>query len=308
MNDVDRLVAGIAPDPGPGMTPGGRELFDEITATPAAARVRRRFAGFPGLRWNAHRPAPGARRRRWRLAVPAVTGLTAALMILGWLFPGGFGTTSASAALEIKRQGDYYVITVKDLFAAPEMYEHELNARGLDIELRLEPTSPSQVGHIVVLNGDVEGLRRGRVVSEKDSITTIEASGEASGSCRWFTGCPIGLKVPVSFTGKGEIRLGREARPGEKYMILTSMGLPGEPLHCVDYINRTVDEMRPILRQHGVEPTFTFYAKKETSGPVPGDWYVHDDVMTEPGKALILIDPQPNPSPRPMDDFCPNRP
>ncbi|WP_186403957.1 hypothetical protein [[Actinomadura] parvosata] len=37
MHEIDRLVAGIAPDPGPGTTPLARELFEEITAAPVPA-------------------------------------------------------------------------------------------------------------------------------------------------------------------------------------------------------------------------------------------------------------------------------
>ena len=57
MNDIDRLVAGIAADPGPGMTPGARELFDEITTDPGPSA---RPARAPAL------AVRGADRRRTR--------------------------------------------------------------------------------------------------------------------------------------------------------------------------------------------------------------------------------------------------
>ncbi|MDP9864766.1 MULTISPECIES: hypothetical protein [Streptosporangium] len=300
MNDVDRLVAGIVPDPGPGMTPGARELFDEITAVPAVA---------PGRRWprlTSARPAARGRsqgrwNRRW-LSVPAVAGLAAAAMITGWVLPGGYGTAPASASLDIKRAGGYYVITVKDLYADPKMYERELNARGLDIRLLLEPTSPSIAGRMFVMSGGVEGLRQGRTVPEQDSIRTIEAPGP----CSRFGGCPIGLRVPVDFKARGEILLGRVARPGERYTMPPGIDTPGEPFHCVDYVNKTVDKVRAMLRQRGVEPEFTHYgARKGEKFSMPGGWYVHDGVMSAAGEALLLAGPTANDAPRPRRASCP---
>ncbi|MET8334091.1 hypothetical protein ABZV14_29510 [Streptosporangium canum] len=298
MNDIDHVVAGIAPDPGPGMTPGARELFDEITTAPAVAPApgRPRWS-VPGL--IARRLAANVPRRRF--AVPIIAGLAASTVILSWVLPGGYGTAPASAALDIKREGDYYVITVKDLYAAPKLYERELNARGLDIRLQLAPTSPSMAGQMFVMNGGIEGLRQGRVVPEQDSIRTIEAPG----SCVRFAGCPIGLKVPVGFKERGEIFLGRAARPGEYYTMPPGIDMPGEPLHCVDYINKTVDKVRAMLRQRGVEPEFTHYGARKGEKPsVPGGWYVHDGVMSAAGKARVLANPTTNGAPHPRDAFC----
>ncbi|MFF0307071.1 hypothetical protein ACFYSC_06570 [Streptosporangium sp. NPDC004379] len=302
MPDIDRLVAGIAPDPGPGMTPGARELLDEITAmpVPAAGGLRRR------LSTGVHRPrvtAPrGPSRLPRRSAMPLVAGIAAAVTMLSWALPGLFGTAPASATLDIKQEGDHYVITVKDLYADPGMYERELKARGLDITLMLVPTSPSLVGQMVVLNGGHEGIRQGRVIPEQDAIKTIDAPGD----CVRFAGCSIGLRVPVGFREKGEIFLGRNARPGETYKMPPGIDMPGEPLHCVDYVNRSVDEVRAMLRARGVEPEFTHYgAERGEKTSTPGDWYVHDGVMSAEGRARVLAVPTPNGAPRPMDARCP---
>ena len=110
----------------------------------------------------------------------------------------------------------------------------------------------------------------------------------------------------MDFKEKADIFLGRNARPGEDYMMPPGLDVPGEPLHCVDYINKTVDEVRAMLRDRGVEPEFTYYGdKKGDSASVPGNWYVHDGVMSAAGKARVLADPTPNDAPRPRDASCP---
>ncbi|GGK70521.1 hypothetical protein Ppa06_35980 [Planomonospora parontospora subsp. parontospora] len=287
MHDVDRLVAGIAPDPGPGMTPGAMELFEEITTAPAAAPGRPAGLLRSGI----------PRRRRWAV-LSAIGVATAAAVLASWSLPGGLGPAPASATLDIERDGDHYVITVKDLFAEPELYERELKARGLDITLKLVPTSPGGARGIYVFN-DVDRLRAGEPVPADGPITTIEAPGP----CERLGGCPTGLKVPVDYAKKAEVTLGREARPGEAYVIRPIIDMPGEPLHCVEYVNKTVAEVVPMLRERGVEPELTSFT---ASGRVPpGHWYVHDGVMSAAGEAIVLTGPEPAPNPRPVGEFCP---
>ncbi|WP_043626625.1 hypothetical protein [Nonomuraea candida] len=285
MHEIDRLVAGIAPDPGPGMTPLARELMEEITTLPAAAQAedraeehasspRRRVAG-ARRRWWPALPGP----RRWA-AVPILATLAALLSF-------GVAQAPASAALDIERVGDHYVITVKDLLAAPEVYQRELRARGLDITLDLVPTSASMTGRIVVIN-DMERLRSGEPVPGDGPITTIDAPGP----CERFAGCPVGLKVPVDFDKEAEITLGRRALPGERYTMPPGIALPGEPLHCVDYVNKSVAEISAVLRERGVTPSYISYGRP-ASPSAPGDWYVHDGVMSADGQALLLVGAEP---------------
>jgi hypothetical protein len=266
MNDIDRLVAGIASDPGPGMTPGARELFDEITTTSAVVP---------------------ARPRRRQFAVPIVAGLAAATMVLSWVLPGGFGTTPASAALDIKPEGGYYVITVKDLYASPKMYESELQAHGLKISLNVEPAPPSLDGQMMVMDWQANGLSNPERESRKDLITTIDRPG----ACRFSMGCPIGLKVPITFTGRADISLARTGRPGETYKWRASLASPGEPLHCVDFINKPLDEVRPLLEKRGITLKLASYGEKKTPISAPGSWYVHDGVLESSTSAIVLVWP-----------------
>lgn len=266
MHEIDRLVAGIAPDPGPGTTPIARELLEEITSVPVPERRGSRFA----------LPRP----RRW--AAVSVLATLAALLSFG------VAQAPASAALDIELVDDHYVITVKNLLAEPEVYQRELRARGLDITLDLVPTSASLTGQIVVIN-DVDRLRSGEPVPGDGPITTIDAPG----SCERFAGCPVGLKVPVDFDKRAEVTLGRRALPGERYKMPPGIALPGEPLHCVEYVNKSVAQISALLRERGVTPSYIQYGK-HAAASAPGDWYVHDGVMSADGQALLLVGAEPS--------------
>ncbi|MFD9947378.1 hypothetical protein ACFWYW_21835 [Nonomuraea sp. NPDC059023] len=266
MNGIDRLVAGIAPDPGPGASPLAAELMEEITAQPVPPR--------PAFSW------------RRRFVAPALALMTVVLAV-------GLGQTPAAAALDIDRVGDHYVITVNDLFADPRVYESELRARGLRITLKLAPTSASLARSILVIN-DSERLRAGHQVPGKGPVTTIEAPGP----CERFGGCPTGLKVPINYDKSAEIILGRRAQPGERYTLPPGIAMPGEPLHCVNYVNKSVAEVTAMLRARDVEPEFTSYGAPRSTPDAPAGWYVHDGVMSADGRALLLTGPRPRPGPQ----------
>jgi hypothetical protein len=125
--DIDRLVAEIAPDPGPGMTPGARELLDEIAAisaeapesvvAPHIARHHRRSRGEGSF-------AGGIRRRR--VIVPLAVGLAAAVILIA---PPVTRLGTPAYALTDNVDGS---ITVKiNEFRAPDRLERDLAKRGV---------------------------------------------------------------------------------------------------------------------------------------------------------------------------------
>lgn len=263
---VDDVVRRLAPGPGPGLTAGARETMYKIMD---------------------EEPAPAAFRRRRRplLALPIVAGTLAAALAV----PIAFGPAAASA-LDIKVEGGYYLIEVKDMLAEPEVYEKQLRDAGLDVKLRLLPATPSLVGS---LSSDA---RTGNP-AKPDGIEVIDRPGE----CGTPFGCPIGIKVRKDFTGSAEVTLGREARPGEEYKSITGFDVPGEPMHCVPFYNKPVSEVRALLTERRLdiqEFTITGPAwwegtagdkEPETKASVPDSMHVTGGYLTTPGKVALQV-------------------
>ncbi|MEU7831970.1 sigma-70 family RNA polymerase sigma factor [Nonomuraea sp. NPDC049129] len=262
----------LAPDPGPGLTPGAREMLTQIM--------------------DMAEPAPRARRTRWRPLI--VLPIAAALAGAGWSATVVLGATPA-AALDIKDEGDHYLIEVKDLYANSEVYETQLNDSGLDISLKVVPVSPSLVGEI---SPDTPGWSGGPF-PYADKIKTIDRPE----GCDFSRSCPIGLTIAKDFTGKAEIKLGRKGRPGEEYQAVAGLHDRGEPLHCKPFYNRRVGEVRGSLAALGISIT-DFSIKKpgqrgedaEVSTSVPDSMYVTGGGMSELGKAFLVV------SETPMDE------
>jgi hypothetical protein len=315
--DIDRMVAGLVTDhdTDPGLTPGARELLAEIiaavtpTAPPAAA------AGRPALRQTIRQTIrrqtirrqtirrqtirrPIRRPIRRRLVVALAAGLAGAAVVLSWIVPGtlGLGSRPAAAApLDIRQQGAFYIITVKNLLAAPRRYEAQLWAHGIPLSLRVVPASPSVVGTIDgPFDSRYDGLTKEQIAERPDLVSSIERPG----ACAARHTCIFGLRVPVnykavpnpSYRGMSQITLGRAARPGERYQILAALQAPGEPLHCVGFIKKRVDRVLALLREHGVARA-GFYDGTAMRSAVPGSWYVQEGFLSEPGKATLLVSP-----------------
>ncbi|GLW23876.1 hypothetical protein Mame01_39190 [Microbispora amethystogenes] len=287
--DIDHLLAGTAPAPGPGMTRGARELLEEITSH---AMEEPETAGAE--------PGPGNPRRwrRWGLSV--VAALVAALGLAG---PGflGLGAGPAAAALDIRQENGFYVVMVRDLYADPEVYQEQLRGLGLNVSLRLVPASPSLVGRIWEGTVRTGGERTAEGGRRKDAIETIDGCLTADFPCA------IGLRIPVGYTKKIDITLGRRGREGERYTLIASVDAPGEPLHCTGFRGERVDRVIALLRSRGV-PDAVFVTADGDRATVPGSWYVHEGVLRSAGSARLLVGPthgRPDvPGPRMRGDDC----
>jgi hypothetical protein len=264
-----------------------RELFEEIATAPIMTTeptpgVLERYRHLPG-----RRSLPEPMRRRW-ITVPLAAGFAATALAVSWVLPGtlGLGPRQA-AAFDITQEDGDYVIKVETLFADPEHYEAQLRDLGLNISVRLRPVSPSLEGSIITGSDDIETTQR-------------------AGVCGEWLRCPIELKVPVGYRGKASILLGRKARPGEAYEGMGKIEMPREPLHCVDFVNKSVDQVGAMLKERGVTIKQFAYKGKGMRSRVPGWWYVHEGVLSEPGKAILLVSPVRDHEPVPLTAFCPN--
>lgn len=200
--DIDRLVGSIARGPGPGLTPGARELLDEITSAPPAGMRQ-------GLTNRLARLLPLT--RQWVLAP-----LTVAVVLLTWVMPGGLGPGPRRAdALEIHRTGVYFSVVVKDVFADRRTYGRELAARGVPVTMVVVPGRPGSVGQIVVVRGGSLMFTRYTPASwhvpDSRDIAPLPAA-----FCR-DEECPIGMLIRAGYRGTGTLWLAREALPGEIY-------------------------------------------------------------------------------------------
>ncbi|GAA2088116.1 hypothetical protein [Actinomadura alba] len=280
---------------------GTRELLAEITAMSRTTE--------PG------RAAPGAsagRRRRIarrRIAVPLVAAMAAAVLIAGWFLPQtSYLGPSQASALDIRRDGDYYIITVKDVFAAPERYESQLRDRGIDLSIKVFPVSPSLEGNIFApFDMRANGLEFDELARRRDLISPIERPGACAEAVR----CTIGLRIPVDYQpykdarvkGKPTIGLGRKGRPGERYRGFGALNNPGEPLACVDFINQRVARVTDLLLERHVKATFAVPLKGFRTS-VPGSWYVHEGWLTAKGSALLVADTKRTPGAHRVSTNC----
>ncbi|WP_062433713.1 hypothetical protein [Herbidospora daliensis] len=233
--NADEMVARINP------------LRDDVPITPGALALL-----------EAVKTLPTPRRRRTRVAAPVAAVTAAAVTWAAWPSP--------AAALDIRRDGDAYVVTVHDLTADPETYGNLLRGVGLDVTLRTVPAAPSLVGTAIPVSGrDVDFL-----TEEGDCV---------------LTDCVVALRIGAGQSGGIDISLGREAAPGERYAMPGQIDAPGEPLHCVDFRSLRFGAVKALLAEKGVTSVTA------AGGAAEDDWYVHDGVMWAADTALLLAGP-----------------
>jgi hypothetical protein len=196
-------------------------LLEQIVRSPRASRRRRVAPRRRMLR------AP----RRIALGLTATGGVALAAMLLTL---GGSAVSpprAAAVAFHSAPDGDVVAI-VRHPFAAQQQLDAAFAAHGFDISVKLLPVSPSLVGTVISIS------------QEGEAIQPI-----GRGSCVTGGGaCPIGIKVARRFAGRGDITLGRPARPGERYSSSTSAFAPGEPLHCSGLLGARVRDALRALR------------------------------------------------------------
>ncbi|GAA3673499.1 hypothetical protein GCM10022224_042190 [Nonomuraea antimicrobica] len=186
-----------------------------------------------------------------------------------------------SGALAFQRSGDELIVTIIDLYADPERYRAEFQARGLDIDLSFTPGSPSIVGQLVYSDSGEGGQ--------------IEYAHQACEESQ--DGCEFALRIPADQAGNATLVLARPARPGEKYDSMGFADAPGELLHCVAFTNLTVGGLRAVLAERdGSIAEFKVMDGAESrrvgAAEVPDNWFVTDVWPWAPGKVQVEAGPE----------------
>lgn len=243
---------------------------------------------------------PQTAKRRWSrrhvlTLIPITAVLVGATVVLPIIMqPSDEGSLilGPAKALAFTRNGDHIDVRIVDPDADPRRYREDFAAHGLDVRLKMEPSSPSLVGTVISISspGTVTGDgRHGFEIKHQhgsDRIKTIEGSNCGNVWCKSGVSIPLNLRNPI------EIIFGRAARPGERYTFAGDPTAPGEILEGVDLTNQTVAEVKRILRQrhatiesyHEAPPEpfphdlagwdYTEHVLQPVS--VPDTWYVHE--------------------------------
>lgn len=162
----------------------------------------------------------GPRRRtavgRWTRRVGLAAALAAAVAVAYIAAPGllgqrtGGATSYANAAIEVSREGDFYVARIKDPLADRARYVEAFRAVGKDFEIELVPVAPPRVGELLSVRATGGGAVR--------ASTDLVSAGPDPVDCGLSPQrCMLVLRIAVETTGSVRFTVGRAARPGESY-------------------------------------------------------------------------------------------
>ncbi|QKG24502.1 hypothetical protein [Actinomadura verrucosospora] len=310
-HDIDRLVGRIAPvtdDTAAGLLTDdtAADLAGRIIAAPADA----------GAADPAAVPSPRRARRRLAIGLPLLATGVAAAAVAAVLVaqPGGSGDPGGhapsggahprvqlAAALSFTRKGHYIDVRIRDPYADPARYRKEFAAHGLDVDLKLVPSSPTVVGTLV-MEGTSEGTRPGDVSEIRSKGACEVASGGDD--------CMVGVRIRIGYTGSAQIVFGRAARPGEQYESSNRADARGEAMHGMVFRKRPVSEVLAALKErHITVPEYRVMVGNESvvryPGQVPGNWYVHDAILWARGQVVLFAGPKPTEDDRPATPGAP---
>ncbi|WP_433222470.1 hypothetical protein [Microtetraspora malaysiensis] len=287
------------------MTNDLRQLKSLLQAHDPASHVRAdpvvMSAALDGIISNTTR-TPQTAKRRWSrrrlLALIPVTavlvGATVVLPIIMQPSEGGPLILGPAKALAFARNGDYIDVRIVDPDADPRRYREDFAAHGLNVDLQMEPASPSLVGTMVSISspGKMIIYRPGGFeIKDQHGSDWIKSIGGTDCGNVW---CKAGVSIPLNLRGPVGVVFGRAARPGERYGVAGDPTAHGEILEGVDLANQTVAEVKRILRQRNVTIE-SYHEEKAPPGPssrdrtgwdysehvlqpvsVPDTWYVHE--------------------------------
>lgn len=205
--------------------------------------------------------------QRWRLAlaVPAVAGLGALAFAVTAVLPESapVGPEPAQAnTLQVTRTNSYLDIKILDPVADPQRYKAELARHGLNIDLKLAPAAPDQVGRVIFQEDDGA------------SIKTVEAPGDCSANGN----CSVAVRVPLDYKGYAQIVFGRTPKPGETVEGDAPVLTDQQKADLKALEGKRVSEVRQLLTARGQTATYRVGSdnREATADQVPASWYVYD--------------------------------
>jgi hypothetical protein len=151
---------------------------------------------------------PGLTAPRRLVAAAAVVAAVTTVVVVGpSIIEDGTGNASsyANSAIEIRRDGDFFVARIKDPLADHAKYVEAFRAVGKDVEIRLVPVSPRLVGMRIRSSGGT-GSMSSEVVSPDPA--RVDCGREPAR-------CTLVIRVSADMKGTTRYTLGRAARPGE---------------------------------------------------------------------------------------------
>jgi hypothetical protein len=258
------------------------DLAERITGMPLSAPADGR-----GRARLVRSSRPG---RRLLIGVPVAAVFAAAVLVAALIAGSGQRAgpaakgrhANAAALLSFTRHGGYIDVIVRNPLADAKRYRAEFAKYHLDISLSLVPASPSLVGTLVYDSAPASGPQ----------IEPITAKGKC-----WTGGggdvCPVGVRVPLGFRGAATLVFGRPARPGEQYETTAPASAPGEVMHGLHYVGKTVAEVLAMLAPRHV--TVNHYMVQQTQclivsrKTVPGNLHVESADPWEPGQVLLWV-------------------
>ncbi|MBN6056146.1 hypothetical protein JYK22_29735, partial [Nonomuraea sp. RK-328] len=247
-------------------------------------------------------PAPVARRPR-RSPAPnrLLLGLAASVVLAGALVVGPSlfkesGQVYASQAVTIDRDGDEYVFYITDGDPDPAELQKAFQKVGLEnVTVKLVPVSPRE---------------RHPVDGWEDSDPDAKMTSTLSDCKVRVEGCLTAFSITADIKGPATLRLGRPAKPGEKYAVPVDASLEGEAMAGTKLGGLTVAEAARIVREHDLKVTYELRwplregdgYRSEDSVPasrVDQGWKVAEAVTYNDGVIVLEIEPGPGATPPP---------
>jgi hypothetical protein len=248
-----------------------REMAAVATRGPQAGSYAGDLKPRPPLVTKIKRLRPG-----WAAIILPAAAVVAALAVVGAII---LRPIPAAAGIEFTTQGEYINAKVTDPMASSAHLRAAFKEHHLDIVLTLVPASPSLVGTVVAM--------------EEAGSSQIDAL--LGGACTTGGGgCPVGLRIPISFTGHAEITLARPAEPGETYVAAADAFAPGEPLHCSGLAGAAVATAAPEIEARGLQAIWRPYRDEGSTRLDPakvGDQFVIDADSLAPNQVMVWVSP-----------------